>query len=76
MIKSGTHTTEFWLTVVTQVITLGNIVAGTLPPKQGTLVMAGLSAAYTFARTLLKAPDITTAVQLSAPSSGSTNETQ
>ena len=58
--KSGIATSEFWLTVVTNLITIAGALNGVLDPKTAAIVMASLNGVYGVLRTLAKTPDITT----------------
>ena len=62
-VKPGVQTTEFWLALVTNVVTVVTMVAHVLPPKYGVPVMAGLNGVYAIMRALTKQPDITTFVK-------------
>lgn len=65
--KAGYTTTEFWLTILTNVMTIAPMVAGVLPPKTGAVVLALANGMYAVLRTLAKQPDITTLVQQHFP---------
>lgn len=52
--KKGIYTTEFWLTVITTVITLVNSFAGYIPANVAVIVSAILTAVYEISRTIVK----------------------
>lgn len=54
MLKAGYKTTEFWLTVATEVGILAAAVADALPPKWAAVASAASGAAYAVARGLAK----------------------
>jgi hypothetical protein len=53
-VKPGIRTTEFWLTLVTIIGSLGGELAGILPGRAGAVVAAIASAAYALSRGLAK----------------------
>jgi len=61
--KPGYRTTEFWLTLVSNVASVLAMVSGVLPPKYGVPVMAVSNMLYAILRTLVKEPNITTLVE-------------
>jgi len=58
--KSGIKTTEFWMTVATQVGTLITALNGIIPPTLAIIISASATCAYTILRSLVKNPEITT----------------
>ena len=54
-VKSGYKTTEFWMTIISQLLTLAGALQGVIDPKTAALIIAGLNAIYGFLRTLAKA---------------------
>jgi hypothetical protein len=50
----GYKTTEFWLTIASNLAALISTIAGTLPPKYGIPLMAGANALYSISRGLAK----------------------
>lgn len=61
--KPGWQTTEFYLTVLGNVMSVWSMVSGSVDPKTGLIVTAILNGAYTVMRTLAKSPEITTLVK-------------
>lgn len=61
--KNGIKTTEFWLVVVSNLITISGYLKGTIDPQTSTIVIAVLNSIYAILRTLAKNPDITTFVK-------------
>lgn len=53
-LKPGFETTEFWVSVLTAVATLGGQVAGLVPPPWGAIIAGIAAAAYTISRGLAK----------------------
>jgi len=53
--KPGYLTSEFWLTVITQLGTLWGIVHGFVPAPWNVIIPIGATAIYTIARTVAKA---------------------
>ena len=53
-LKKGWQTTEFWITILTQIATVGGAIAGILPPKEAALVAAFSQAAYAISRGMAK----------------------
>lgn len=53
--KPGWKTTEFWLTVASQVATIWGSVQGFIPPKYAVIATSVGTAIYTILRTLAKA---------------------
>lgn len=62
--KSGWKTSEFWMTVVGQLMTLAGALNGVLDPKTAAIVSAVLTGVYSILRTLAKQPEITTVVSV------------
>ena len=58
--RPGIRTTEFWLTLVSNVVTIATIAADILPSKYGVPLLAGVNVVYVVMRTLIKEPSITT----------------
>jgi hypothetical protein len=54
--KSGWRTTEFWITVATNVGIVAAAAAGVVPPRYAAIVSAVSVAAYSIARGLAKQP--------------------
>jgi len=65
--KDGIRTTEFWLTVVSQLMTLAGALNGIIDPKTAAIISAVLTGVYSVLRTLAKNPDITTVVSVQNP---------
>lgn len=61
--KPGYKTTEFWLTLATNVAAVTAMSADWLPPKYGIVAMAVSNGLYAVLRTLAKEPAITTFVE-------------
>jgi hypothetical protein len=61
-LKSGIKSTEFWLTVLTQVSVIASGLSGILDPKIATILTVVGTSLYTIMRTLAKEPEITTLV--------------
>ena len=61
--KPGYRTTEFWLTMATNLAGVLAMVAGILPAKYGVPTMAASNTLYAILRTLVKEPSITTLVE-------------
>lgn len=57
MVKSGWKTSEFWMTVVTQILAVVGALNGVIDPKTAATVVAALNAVYAVLRTLAKAPE-------------------
>lgn len=55
-VKSGWKTTEFYMTVVTQLLAVVAALNGVLDPKTAATIVAVLNAVYAVLRTLAKAP--------------------
>lgn len=62
-VKSGIKTTEFWLTVVTNLITIIGTLKGVIPAETMAIILAVLNGIYTVLRSLVKQPQITTFVE-------------
>jgi len=60
MLKAGWKTTEFWITVVGNLIIVAGSIEGILPAQTAAVVLAVLNGIYTVLRTLAKQPEITT----------------
>lgn len=56
--KKGYKTTEFWVTILTQVATIGTAVAGLLPPDRAAILVGLSQAAYAISRGLAKAGEV------------------
>lgn len=61
--KSGIKTTEFWLIIITNIITIINGLQGLIDAKTATIILAILNGIYTTLRTLSKNPEITTIIK-------------
>lgn len=61
-LKSGIKTSEFWLTVLTQIGVVVTGLSGIIDPKIATILSVASGALYTVLRTLAKSPEITTLV--------------
>jgi hypothetical protein len=53
--KSGIKTTEFWMTMLTSVISLVGALEGIIPADISVMIIAGANAAYGFMRAITKA---------------------
>jgi len=53
-VKPGVFSSEFWLTLLTTIATIGGQIAGIIPPPWGVIVGAIASAAYTISRAFVK----------------------
>ena len=58
-VKTGWKTTEFWMTVATNVITVIGALKGVIPDDKAALVIAIANAVYSVARALTKAAAVT-----------------
>ena len=58
--KPGWKTTEFWLTVVANLLTVATVAKGMMKPDVAAVTLAVLNGAYATLRSLVKQPDITT----------------
>lgn len=61
--KAGIKTTEFWLTVITNLLAVIGVLEGVLPAPTAAVILAVLNGIYGVLRALQKTPDITTLVQ-------------
>lgn len=52
--KPGLMTTEFWVTVLSNLMSIVTMVAGWLPPEIGGTIMTFVNAAYTISRGMAK----------------------
>jgi len=52
--KPGVKTTEFWLTLFSNVLTIGSMVAGALPPKYAVPTATAVNIGYQISRGLTK----------------------
>ena len=61
--KDGYKTTEFWLTILTNLITIVTAIQGVIPPQTAAIILAVLNGIYTTMRSIVKinAPDTTPA---------------
>lgn len=59
-VKSGWKTTEFWMTLVSNMLGIMGIMNKMLDPNTTAVVLAVLNGAYGVLRALQKQPDITT----------------
>ena len=62
-VKPGYATTEFWLTVITNLITVIGALKGVINPETMAIILAVLNGVYGILRSLVKAPKITTLVE-------------
>lgn len=62
-VKPGYKTTEFWLTLATNIAAVATMSADWLPPKYGVMAIAVANGLYAMLRTLTKDPNITTLVE-------------
>ena len=62
-VKPGWRCTEFWLTVITNLITIVGALKGIIKPETMVIVLAILNGIYGILRSLVKAPKITTLVE-------------
>lgn len=53
-VKSGYKTSEFWLTIISNLITIAGALNGILDPKTAAIVLAILNGMYTTLRTIAK----------------------
>jgi hypothetical protein len=63
-VKTGWKSTEFWFTLLANVASIVTMLADVLPPEIGIPLMTGLNGLYAILRTLIKAPEITTLVEV------------
>jgi uncharacterized MnhB-related membrane protein len=56
--KPGWKTTEFWLTVVANIVIVIGALKDVIPANVATIAITILSAVYTLLRSILKNPDI------------------
>lgn len=61
--KAGIKTTEFWLTVLTNLLAVIGVLEGVLPAQTAAVIVAVLNGIYGVLRALQKAPEITTVVE-------------
>ena len=61
-IKSGWKTTEFWVTVVANLIVVVGALGEVIPADTAAVIIAVLNGVYGVLRALIKAPEITTLV--------------
>ncbi len=61
--KAGIKTTEFWLTIITNLLAVVGVLEGVLPAQTAAVILAVLNGVYGVLRALQKTPDITTLVQ-------------
>lgn len=54
-VKSGWKTSEFWLTILSNLITIAGALNGIIDPKTAAIVLAVLNGLYTTLRTVAKA---------------------
>ena len=67
MMKPGVKTTEFWLVVVSNVLSIVAAFDGVLPLRYSIMLIACLNGVYAVLRTLAKQPGITTLVEVNKP---------
>ena len=53
--KSGWKTSEFWLTIISNLVTIAGALQGIIDPKTAAIVLAVLNGLYTTLRTVAKA---------------------
>lgn len=56
-VKSGYKSSEFWLTIVSNLVTIAGALNGILDAKTAAIVLAVLNGLYTVLRTIAKAGD-------------------
>jgi hypothetical protein len=61
-VKSGWRSSEFWMTVLTNVSTLVGALNGVIDPKTAAIIVAVTNCIYSILRSAVKNPDITTVV--------------
>ena len=61
--KAGYKTTEFWLTMVSNLLGVFGVVKGMIDPNTAAVILAVLNGAYGVLRALQKQPSITTLVE-------------
>lgn len=66
-VKKGYKTTEFWLVVVSNLISIVGTLKGLIPADKCAVLLAILNGVYAILRSLVKQPEITTLVQVNKP---------
>ena len=61
--KPGWKTTEFWLVVISNLITIIIALNGVISPEKATTIITILNGVYAVLRSLVKQPSITTIVE-------------
>ena len=61
-VKPGWQCTEFYVTVLSNIIAIVGALKGIIPAQTATIALVILNGIYTILRSLVKAPDITTVV--------------
>jgi hypothetical protein len=54
-VKAGWKTSEFWLTILSNLITIAGALQGVIDPKTAAVVLAALNGVYTTVRGIVKA---------------------
>lgn len=54
-VKDGYKTTEFWLTIISNLITVTGAVQGVIDPKTAAIILAVLNGVYNLVRGIVKA---------------------
>ena len=52
--KTGIKTTEFWLTILANVVAVVGALQGVIPAETAAIIIAALNAVYGFLRTIAK----------------------
>lgn len=53
-VKSGIRTSEFWLLVISNLMTIAGTLQGVIPPDTGAIIVASLTGIYNVLRTIAK----------------------
>ena len=61
--KAGIKTTEFWLTIVANLIVVVGALGEVIPAQAAAIIIAALNGLYGVLRALVKQPEITTLVK-------------
>ncbi len=62
-VKPGIRTTEFWMTIISVLLTVIGSIGNIIPPDTAAVIIAAMTGLYNVLRALTKAPEITTVVQ-------------
>ena len=54
VVKPGIKTTEFWLTILSNLIGVGGLLSGIIPPELGIAIVGIANAVYAFVRAITK----------------------